>query len=185
MAVVRRPLNGGAQAGYRRPRAGLRGPRIDLPLRPLALVVVGLLVLVAVGLLVQAGMVWGQRQLDTMRYGFPRTAQISAYVGHGDERLGPTVIETRNINGQISVLVFPAGNANQVNVLDGPYLVGPDAPYEVARPMVQDMNGDTHVDLLVEVRGELVVYINERGTFRLMTVEERADLQEQRIDLLR
>jgi hypothetical protein len=147
------------------------------------MVAVGLLVLVAVGLLVQTGLTWGQRQLDTMRYGFPRTAQITAYVGHGDERLGPTVIETRNINGQISVLVFPAGDASQINVLDGPYLVGPDAPYEVARPMLRDMNGDTHVDLLVEVRGELVVYINERGTFRLITAAERANLQEQRLDL--
>jgi hypothetical protein len=130
-------------------------------------------------------MVWGQRQLDTMRYGFPRAAQISAYVGHGDERLGPTLIETRNINGQISVLIFPAGDTSEVNVLHGPYLVGPDAPYEVARPLLRDMNGDTHVDLLVEVRGELVVYINERGTFRLMTAAERATLQEQQIDLHR
>jgi hypothetical protein len=144
---------------------------------------VGLLALVAVGLLVQAGLGWGQRQLDTMRYGFPRAAQVTAYVGHGDERLGPTVIETRNINGQISVLVFPAGDTSEVKVLHGPYLVGPDAPYEVALPMLRDMNGDTHVDLLIEVRGELVVYINERGTFRLMTAEERANLQEQRFDL--
>jgi hypothetical protein len=151
-------------------------PRFELPLQPLMMAVVGLLALLAIGLLVQTLLVWGQRQLDTMRYGFPRTVQVTAYVGHGDERLGPTVIETRNMDGQISVLVFPAGSTRQVSILDGPYLVGPDAPYEVARPILRDVNGDSHVDLLVDVRGELVIYINERGRFRLITEAERANL---------
>jgi hypothetical protein len=36
-----------------------------------------------------------------------------------------------------------------------------------------DVNGDGHADLLVRVKNEEVVYINDSGEFRLMTRAER------------
>lgn len=162
MAVEGRPINGGTD--------------VITVVRPAGPVIVGLLALLAFGLLFQAMFVWAGRQVDNMRYGFPRSVQISGYVGHGDERRMPSYIRTLNLDGQISVLVIPGGDTGQLQVLKGPYLVGNDGLYEVALPELRDVSGDGHVDLLVTVRGEVVVYINENEEFRLMNDEERTVL---------
>jgi hypothetical protein len=135
-----------------------------------------LLALLAAGLLAQASLSWAGQQIDSLRYGFPRSGHLSGYVGHGDERTMPTHIITLNLSGQIKVLVLPGGDADAMQVLTGPYLVGRDAPYETAMPALQDLDGDGHVDLLVTVRGESIVYVNKDGRFRLITPEERTEL---------
>jgi hypothetical protein len=137
-----------------------------------------LLVFVAVGLLFESLTGWSQRQLDDLRYGMPRTAQITAYVGHGNERRMPTHIVTLNLNGQVSTLVLPGGDATNLTVLPGPYVVGSRGPYAPAIPTVQDVNGDGHVDLLVTVRNETVVYVNRDGAFVMITPAEQAAIQE-------
>jgi hypothetical protein len=58
----------------------------------------------------------------------------------------------------------------------GPYLVGADGPYVVPHLSLHDISGDGQADLLLQVREEMVVYINENGTFRLITPAERARL---------
>jgi hypothetical protein len=88
----------------------------------------------------------------------------------------PTHIIALNMSGQIKVLVLPGGDTDAMQVLTGPYLVGHDAPYETAMPALQDLDGDGHVDLLVTVRGESIVYLNKDGQFRLITPEERTEL---------
>jgi hypothetical protein len=42
---------------------------------------------------------------------------------------------------------------------------------------LHDVNGDSHADLLVRVKNEEVVYINDRGEFRLMTRAERPTVE--------
>lgn len=165
MAVVRRSLKQGIETGA--------------VVRSFSTLAVAALAFTAIGLLFQASLGWSQRQLDDFRYGFPRSVQITGYVGHGDERQQPSLIRTLNSAGQVSVLILPGGDANQIQVLSGPYLVGADRAYVAALPMLEDVNSDGHVDLLVDVRGEVVVYINENGAFRLIGAEERAVLQEQ------
>ena len=80
---------------------------------------------------------------------------------------------TLNIDGQISILVLPGGDAGRVQALAGPYLVGVDNRYVVPRPALADFTGDGRVDLLVTVRGETLVYVQEGDGFRLLTPEER------------
>jgi hypothetical protein len=108
----------------------------------------------------------------------PRTAQITAYVGHGDERRMPTHIVTLNLNGQVSTLVLPGGDATNLTVLPGPYIVGNTGQYAPAVPALRDVNEDGHVDLLVTVRNETVVYLNKNGQFVLITPAEQAALRE-------
>src|SRR5574341_1118301 len=55
----------------------------------------------------------------------------------------------------------------QARTLAGPYLVGADGPYVVPYLSLADVNGDGHADLLLLVREEVVVYINEHGTLIL------------------
>ncbi|NJP06497.1 MAG: VCBS repeat-containing protein [Chloroflexaceae bacterium] len=172
MAVISRPMASERASvwGYRLLRWLKRGLLLKIGMYVLALAV---LVLVA-----QQGSTYLQQQVDTMRYGFPRVAQITGYVGHGDAHQMPTHIMTLNMDGQISTLVIPGGDINRLSVLAGPYLVGMDGPFAVALPTLRDVNQDGHVDLLVTVRGETIVYLNQDGTFRLLTAEERVELQE-------
>jgi hypothetical protein len=136
------------------------------------------LALVASLVLVQHGFQYAQRMVNSVQisHGAPLSARIVGYVGHGDERNYPTVIETYNVGGQISVLVAPGGDFRDLTVLEGPYVMGSDGPFEMARPDLRDITGDGHVDLLVTVRNETVVYVNDDGQFRLITGEERARL---------
>lgn len=162
MAVVSRPIK------PTRRRVGWLNQGITLVAYGLALL--------AVAVLVQQGIVWGQRWIDGLRYGYPRSVSINGYVGHGEAQGEPTHIITLNTHGQISILELPGGDASRLTTLTGPYLVGRDSQYVVPLPELRDVNGDGHVDLLVTVRGETLVYLNRDGAFHALTPEERVQL---------
>jgi hypothetical protein len=135
-----------------------------------------LLLLVLGYLLLTPAFAWGQRRLDDMRYGFPRTTQLDGLVGHDEAGGEPTHLMALNLRGQVSILELPGGDPAKARAIVGPYLVGADGPYVVPRMALEDVSGDGQVDLLLQVREEIVVYINESGTFRLITPAERARL---------
>lgn len=120
--------------------------------------------------------VWGQQRLDDLRYGFPRATQLDAYVGHGEAGVAPTHLIALNLRGQISILELPGGDGDNVRVIPGPYLVGADSQYAVPFLSTEDVTGDGAPDLLLQVREEVVIYVNEDGAFRLITPAERAQL---------
>jgi hypothetical protein len=169
MATVSRPL----KPQRRNPLAG--GLREALSswgaaaLTYLLLLVLGYLLLTPI-------LAWGQRRLDDMRYGFPRTTQIDGFVGHNESSGAPTHLIAINLHRQISVLAIPGGDTAKVQALEGPYLVGADGEYVVPRLSLEDVTGDGNVDLLLQVREEVVVYVNDNGSFRLITPAERAQL---------
>lgn len=119
---------------------------------------------------------WGQRRIDDLRYGVPRTTQIDGYVGHHETSGEPTHFVALNLRRQISVLEFPGGDPAQVRVFSGPYLVGADGEDVVPHLALQDVNGDGRADITLQVRDEIVLYINDQDTFRLITPAERAQL---------
>ena len=138
-----------------------------------------LLLLILGYLLITPVIGWGQRRLDDLRYGFPRTTQLDGFVGHGEEGGTPTHLFALNLRRQVSILEIPGGDTGQVRVLAGPYLVGADGEYVTPHLSLEDMNGDGQADLLLQVREEIVVYINDNGSFRLITPAERALLAPQ------
>jgi hypothetical protein len=167
MAVVSRPLNDSRRAGLLR-RVRQAAPSLWMTaLAYMLLLVLGYLLLTPV-------LGWGQRRLDDLRYGFPRSTQVDGFVGHGEQDGEPTHLVGLNIHGQISILELPGGDASTLRTIQGPYLVGADGPYAVPMLTLQDVTDDGNVDLLVQIRDEVVVYVNENGTFRLMTPTERA-----------
>jgi hypothetical protein len=135
------------------------------------------LAFLALIVLVQATFSWAQRRLDDLRYGFPRTTTLQAFVGHGEEQGLPTHLRAVNLHGQVVVVEFPGGDAGRTTVLAGPQLVGCDAAYVVPRLALRDLNSDEHVDLLLTLRGETVVYLNRDGAFQLPAPDEIAVLQ--------
>jgi hypothetical protein len=139
-----------------------------------------ILAALAVSVLVNHTLNWGTRTLDDIRYGFPRNNQVSGVVGHGDSEDTPTHLIALNLDGQVSLLEIPGGDPEQVRVLAGPYLFGNDGAYEVPRLTLRDMDGDGLADVILTVRGEMIVYVNKDGTFRLPTAAERATLEKTR-----
>ncbi|HEU5102857.1 MAG TPA: VCBS repeat-containing protein [Roseiflexaceae bacterium] len=168
MAVVSRPIK--------------HSRRIALPggVRPApswwTTALIYILLLVLGYLLITPIIGWGQRRLDDMRYGFPRTTQIDGFVGHGEQGGIPTHLIALNLQRQVSILEIPGGDTGKVRALVGPYLVGADGENVTPFLSLQDMNGDGQTDLLLQVREEIVVYINDTGSFRLITPAERARL---------
>jgi hypothetical protein len=135
-----------------------------------------LLLLVLGYLLLTPVFAWGQRRLNDMRYGFPRTTQLDGLVEHDEAGGEPTHLIALNLHGQVSILELPGGDPAKTRAIVGPYLVGADGPYVVPHLSLEDLSGDGQLDLLLQVREEIVVYINENGAFRLMTPAERAQL---------
>ena len=155
-----------------------RQERSDNLVTLLATAVVVVLALLALGVLAVFGLTQAQRGLDAVRYGTPRTVQVSGYVGHHETAGLPTHFIALNLDGQVSVLEIPGGDIEQLAVLPGPYVVGADGPSVVPELDLRDLTGDGHVDLLITLRGETVVYVNADGGFRLMTPAKRGQVMD-------
>jgi hypothetical protein len=169
MAAVAQPMQTAPRSAPSSRERQARSSRRMTALAYLLLLVLGYLLLTPV-------VTWGQRRLDDLRYSFPRTTQLDGFVGHGEESGDPTHLMALNLRGQINILELPGSDPAQARTLAGPYLVGADGPYVVPYLSLADVNGDGHADLLLLVREEVVVYVNEHGTFRLITPAERARL---------
>jgi hypothetical protein len=169
MAVVSRPIRNSRRTVF---PSGVRQALASWWTTALAY----MLLLVLGYLLLTPAFDWGQRRLDDLRYGFPRVTQLDGFVGHGEESGLPTHLIALNLRGQISILEIPGGDAAKVQTLAGPYLFGADGQYVVPHLSLADANGDEQADLLLQVREEIIVYMNDNGTFRLITAAERARL---------
>jgi hypothetical protein len=161
---------------FERPRAPRRRAQDTVPssvpswlLRLLLALALGLMLLVALITLAD----WGRVRLDDLRYGRPRTTHLTAFVGHHDGEGVPTHLIALNLNRRITIIEIPGGDPARMRTIAGPYLVGKDEELTVATMRLLDVNGDGHLDLLVRLKNEEVVYINEKSEFRLMTRTER------------
>jgi hypothetical protein len=115
--------------------------------------------------------------LDDWRYGRPRTTHFSGYVGHNESSGQPTRFVGVNLDQQVVVFELPGGDADMVRVLRGPYLFGTDEALTPVEMALADMDRDGHVDLVITVRNEQVIYLNKEGQFRLPTAEEQQQLR--------
>ncbi|NOK59419.1 MAG: hypothetical protein GFH27_549283n121 [Chloroflexi bacterium AL-W] len=113
MAVVSRTIKHSRRATL------LRGARQVLASWWLSVLAYVLLLVLGYVLLTPA-FDWSQRQLDDIRYGFPRTTQFTAFVGHHEDNGDPTQFIALNLNGQVSILELPGGDTTQVRALQGP-----------------------------------------------------------------
>jgi hypothetical protein len=148
-----------------------------VPLRSPFTLLAYALALLALLVLVQNALQWAQRRLDDWRYGFPRTTSLDAFVGHGEEQGLPSHLRAVNLHGQVVVVEFPGGDVARTTVLAGPQLVGGDATYVAPKLAVRDLNDDGHVDLLLTLKGEMVVYLNQDGAFQPPSPEALAALR--------
>jgi hypothetical protein len=131
-------------------------------------------------LLANSVITWGQIKLDDLRYGRPRTMQLSGFVGHNEANGVPTQFVAMNLNRRVVVFEIPGGDASQTRTLTGPYLFGANEDLTPVRLRLQSVNADPNMDLVISVKNEEIIYINEGGSFRLINPEERVTYEKSR-----
>jgi hypothetical protein len=132
-------------------------------LRPLFLVGVGMvlaLLLVIGGHLAVAK--WNDLQ-NTLHYGYPRTFQCDADVGHG----GVSHFIAQNLHGHVFIIELHATTPGKTMLYVGPVLTGVGADREPVTISFQDVNGDHLPDMLLQVGPTEYVYPNTGQGFRI------------------
>lgn len=136
---------------------------------------IGLLILLGFVIL-QLALGRGETWLNDLRYGRPRTMQVSAYVGHNEHPGQPTHFVAMNLNRRVVVIELPGGDSTKARTLQGPYLFGANEDLTPVLLRVQDVNDDTKGDLVIAVKNEEIIYINSGDSFRLINDAERQQL---------
>jgi len=124
-----------------------------------------------------AAVEWVQVKVDDMQYGRPRTMQVDAYVGHGETEGAPSHFIAMNLNRRVTILEIPGGDSTKANTIVGPYLFGQGEDLTPVQLSALDVNSDGQADLVVSVKDEQMIYLNDGAGFKLMTPEEQAVLQ--------
>jgi hypothetical protein len=151
-------------------------PRRRWRWHPLFYVGLGLLIMVLGYLLFGAVSTWWQTTVDGWQYGYPRTYQTDAVVGHHDSPANPSHFIAINLHSHIEVIEFPGGDVTHARVYLGPTLIGTGQDLAPVTLSFRDVNGDGKPDMIVSVGGTIVVFINDGGQFRPLKPGEQVTL---------
>jgi len=106
--------------------------------------------LIGIGMIVALLLVWGvtaltqwwdAHQLDAT-YGFPRTYQVDAVVGHDDNTAHPTHFIFLNLKGRVVIIEIPGGNTSHARIYNSPAIIGSNPAQIPVTAEFQDVNGD-------------------------------------------
>jgi hypothetical protein len=151
-------------------------PRRRWKWHPLVFVGLGLFIMVIGYLLFGAVSAWWQGTLDGWQYGYPRTYQTDAVVGHHDSPANPSHFIAINLHSHIEVIEFPGGAVTHARVYLGPTLIGTGQDLAPVTLSFKDVNGDGKPDMIISVGGTIVVFINDGGQFRPLKPGEQVTL---------
>ena len=146
---------------------------------PLMYAIALLFAIVLINLILTPALTWGRIKLDDLRYGRPRTVQATAFVGHDETNGLPSHFVAMNMERRVVILEMPGGDASKTRTIVGPYLFGAGEDLTPVLLRFADVNADQRLDMLVNVKQEEMVYINDAasGSFRIINADELARLQ--------
>ena len=121
---------------------------------------------------------WGTNELNTLKYGNPRTFQIDQVVGGGDSAQHPSHFLALNLHGIVTIVEFPAGDPGKARVLATTTLTGPDVDQAVVTLRFVDVSHNGEPDLLIDIAGVQSVLINEGGIFQVPTATQQQQILE-------
>jgi hypothetical protein len=153
-----------------------RGLRIRHRWQVLATMLVTCLALIALLLVTRALVTATQQQLHTALYGDPLTIRLTADLGGALP--SPTTAWAINQGGQVNVLVVSGPDLAQIRVLPGPYIPGREGRFVVPWLRAADADGDGDGDLVLNIAGELFVYLQgSDGVLHYATEAEQSLLR--------
>lgn len=142
--------------------------------KALAMAVGATIAVLALYVVVSTVVQWAQVKLDDFQYGRPRTTQMDAYVGHTEAEGSPSHFIAMNLNRRVTILQLPGGDSTKATAIVGPYLFGQGEDLTPVLMNVQDVNVDGKPDLVVSVKSEQLLYLNDGAAFKMATPEEQA-----------
>jgi hypothetical protein len=151
-------------------------------LLPLGIGMIAMLLLWVIGSSVLA---WGLDRLDDIHYGYPRTYQTDAVVGHGDSKQHPSHFIAINLHGQAIVIEFPAGNPQHAMSYVVPYYIreqggGQAGDLTPVTVEFRDVTGDGKPDMIVHIlfrtQVQTFVFVNTGTKFRPPTGSDNIHL---------
>ncbi|HXR66947.1 MAG TPA: hypothetical protein VN729_13525 [Ktedonobacteraceae bacterium] len=83
-----------------------------------------------------------------------------------------------NYHGQIEVIEFPGGDPTHARVFLGPQLFGSNSDLAPATLRFIDLNGDGKPDMVIEVQGSQIVFLNDQGSFRPLKPNEQNQIMQ-------
>jgi len=113
-----------------------------------------------------SALAWGLARYDDLRYGNPRTFQVDAIVGHGDDTTHPSHFIAVNLHRHIVVVEFMAGNPAKAISYSGPYLFDQGGELTPVTLEFRDVTGDSKPDMLIHIQDQTIVFINDGTKFR-------------------
>jgi hypothetical protein len=140
-------------------RAEQTGARRRTPL----LLMLGATTAVVLVMLISALVSWWQGVMDNVHYGYPRTSQLDAVVGHNDSETNQTHFIFLNLHGHIEVIEIPGGDTAHPRIFTGPTLVGTGQDLVPVTGEIRSEDGRR--DLVIHIQNQQIVYINDGSTF--------------------
>jgi hypothetical protein len=144
------------------------GPRFIVEKRKphwLLLIGLGMSMAILLILLSAYAVQWGTSVWDTIQYGYPRTFQTDAFVGHESGKT-PSHFVAMNLHGRVEILELPGGDASRAHLYVGPQLSGPDADQVPVTLQFVNTRDRAHPDMVVSFQNTQIVFLNENGVFR-------------------
>jgi hypothetical protein len=108
---------------------------------------------------------WWQTTQDNWHYGYPRTFQTDAVVGHADSAAHPSHFIALNLHGQVEVIEFPGGDAAQAKIYLGPDLIGPEQDLTPVTLSFKETSESGKPEMIVTVGTAHYIYHNTGTAF--------------------
>jgi hypothetical protein len=131
---------------------------------------VGMLAMLAIWITGSWVLAWGIQRYNDIRYGFPRTYQTDAVVGHGDSKEQPSHFIAINLNRQAIVIELKGGDpARSFSYVAPFYIAGDSGEFVPVTVEFRDVAGDNKPDMLIHIhvpQQQIAVFINDGKGFR-------------------
>ena len=127
---------------------------------------VGMLVMLVLWVIGSAALAWGLARYDDVRYGYPRTFQTDAVVGHGDDAQHPSHFIAINLHRHVVIIEFMGGNPARSISYGGPYLFEAGGDLTPVTLEFRDVTGGGRPDMLIHIQDQTIVFVNTGTQFR-------------------
>jgi hypothetical protein len=124
-----------------------------------------LLAILSLWALGAAALGWGTNVYNNFVYGFPRTYQTDAVVGHSDNARNPSHFIAVNLHGQIIIIEFAGGDPSKSTSYIGPELIGPQDDLLPVTLTFGDYYRNGKIDMVVHVSDKSFIFCNSGVKF--------------------
>jgi hypothetical protein len=114
---------------------------------------------------------WGTQTYNDIHYGYPRTFQIDAVVGHTDSKSHPSHFIALNLNRQAIVIEMMGGDPQKAITYVAPVVIaGPNGDRAPITVEFRDVTGDNRPDMILHIhlptQDQISIFVNDGSKFR-------------------